>query len=254
MSHQPPPPWLFPKSGSRPYEHRLFVNHHQLCTMYRKVSKKSHKIHRSSWTVPNGFTNLFILFYSVSDSHATGITAAYFRELNEICLFEIFNHLSLNDICVMGDVCTQLKFAAQKYFDVMYTAVNLAWLSDDESGQFTLVQAERLLRNFGHLISTITVNTKQLKAPDCKENLLILIEKYCDGILFWNTYWFGIRVMIPLFCFVWISFCFSICIITVVNVCFCWRYSVCIIRNFLLKSHIFLSQIIVFCWFCWKKC
>lgn len=87
----------------------------------------------------------------------------------------------------MGDVCTQLKFAAQKYFDVMYTAVNLAWLSDD-SGQFTLVQAERLLRNFGHLISTITVNTKQLKAPDCKENLLILIEKYCDGILFWNTY------------------------------------------------------------------
>lgn len=113
---------------------------------------------------------------------------AYFKELNEICLFEIFNHLSLNDICVLGDVCKPLKFAAQKYFDVMYTAVNLAWLSDDDSGQFTLVQAERLLRNFGHLISTITVNTKQLKASDCKEKLLILIEKHCDGILFWNSY------------------------------------------------------------------
>lgn len=108
--------------------------------------------------------------------------------LDEVCLFEIFNHLSLNDICILGDVCTQLKFAAQKYFDIVYTAVNLAWLSaDDSSGQFTLVQAERLLRNFGHLISTITVNTNQLKATDCKEKLLVLIEKYCDGILFWNT-------------------------------------------------------------------
>lgn len=107
--------------------------------------------------------------------------------LDEVCLFEIFNHLSLNDICVVGDVCTQLQFAAQKYFDIVYTAVNLAWLSDDDSGQFTLVQAERLLRIFGHLISTITVNTSQLKAPDCKEKLLVLIEKYSEGILFWNT-------------------------------------------------------------------
>lgn len=107
--------------------------------------------------------------------------------LNEVSLFEIFNHLSLNDLCNLGDVCTQLKFAAQKYFDIMYTAVNLAWLADDDSGQFTLIQAECLLRNFGHLISTIIVNTNQLKATDCKEELLILIEKYCDGILFWNT-------------------------------------------------------------------
>lgn len=105
--------------------------------------------------------------------------------LDEICLFEIFNHLSLHDLCVMADVCTQLKFAAQKYFDIIYTAVNLAWLSDDS--QFTIAQAERLLVNFGHLISTIIVKTDQLVEAECKEKLLALIEKYCDGILFWNT-------------------------------------------------------------------
>lgn len=112
---------------------------------------------------------------------------AYFMNLNEICVFEIFNHLSLNEICIMAEVCPQLKFAAQKYFDVMYTAVNLAWLSDNESGQYTFAQAERLLHNFGHLISTIIVETDQLVEIECKEKLLSLIDKYCGGILFWNT-------------------------------------------------------------------
>lgn len=134
-----------------------------------------------------------MLIYSISYLFYAWIVCetkvAYFMNLDEICLFEIFNHLSLMELCVVGDVCAQLKFAAQKYFDIMYTAVNLAWLSDDDSGQFTLIQVECLLRNFGHLISTIIVNTNQLKAPDCKEKLLSLIEKYCDGILFWNTKW-----------------------------------------------------------------
>lgn len=87
----------------------------------------------------------------------------------------------------MAEVCSQLKFAAQKYFDVMYTAVNLAWLSNDDTGRYTIAQAERLLQNFGHLISTIIVKTDQLVEIDRKEQLLALIEKYCDGILFWNT-------------------------------------------------------------------
>lgn len=112
---------------------------------------------------------------------------AYFMNMDEVCLFEIFNHLSLHDLCITAEVCSQLKFAAQKYFDILYTAVNLAWLSEDDSGKFTLAQAECLLRNFGHLISTINVNTNQLMATDCKEKLLELIEKYCDGFLFWNA-------------------------------------------------------------------
>lgn len=107
--------------------------------------------------------------------------------LDEESLFEIFNNLSLNDLCIMAEVCPQLKFAAQKYFDVIYTAVNLSWLSDNDSGQFSLARAERLLQNFGHLISTITVNTQQLDATDCKEKLLMAIDKCCGGILFWNA-------------------------------------------------------------------
>lgn len=109
-------------------------------------------------------------------------------QLDETCLFEIFNHLDLDELCIMAEVCTELKFAAQKYFDIMYTAVNLAWLApDNESGKFTIAQAERLLQHFGHLISTIIVNTDLLEETECKEKLLALIQKHCDGILFWNT-------------------------------------------------------------------
>lgn len=113
--------------------------------------------------------------------------AAQFMAIEESSLYEIFNHLSLNDLCAMAEVSAQSKFATQKYFDIMFTAMNLSWLVDDDSGRVTLFQAERLLRNFGHLISTIIVNTDLLETNEDQNKLLALIEKYSNGILFWNT-------------------------------------------------------------------
>lgn len=118
--------------------------------------------------------------------------AANFMDLNEECIFEIFNHLSLTELCIAAEVCSQLRFAAQKYFDVIYTAVNLAWLNDDNTRTYTLLQAKRLLYNFGHLISTLIVDTDLMttenqEESDSNEKLLLLVQKYCAGVVFWNT-------------------------------------------------------------------
>lgn len=117
---------------------------------------------------------------------------ANFLTLNEECIFEVFNRLSLNDLCAMAEVCSELKFAAQKYFDVVYTAVNLVWLAEQDNQMFTLLQVERLLHNFGHLISTLCINTDLLmtetpEPSDNNEKLLLMVEKYCTGVVFWNT-------------------------------------------------------------------
>lgn len=144
----------------------------------------------NTWTLPKPTLEMYSRkptpnLYDVS-------AAANFMDLNEECIFEVFNHLSLTELCIVAGVCSQLRFAAQKYFDVMYTAVNLAWLNDDDTGTYTLLQAKRLLYNFGHLISTLVVNTDLMitesqEDGDCKEKLLLLVQKYCAGFVFWNT-------------------------------------------------------------------
>lgn len=108
------------------------------------------------------------------------------KNLNNECWFEIFNHLTLNELCNVAKVCDGIKLAAQKYFEVMYTSLNLDWLIDDEGEKFTLQQAKRLLQCFGNFISKLIVNTKQLQEADQVEQLLELIGKHCAGILFWD--------------------------------------------------------------------
>lgn len=113
---------------------------------------------------------------------------AFFADLKEESLFEIFHHLSLNDLCATVEVSPHLKTVAQKYFEVIYTSLNISWLIEDGAEQFTLFQAKRLLQCFGHLISTLIVDTKKMANSERDmEKLLELIGVHCHGcLLFWN--------------------------------------------------------------------
>lgn len=110
-----------------------------------------------------------------------------YESMDEETLFETFNQLSLNELCQTADVCAELKFATQKFFEVIYSRVKLDWLIDDGNGKFTLLQARRLLQCFGPFISTIIVNTDHLDNSKDETELLALIGKHCNGVLFWNS-------------------------------------------------------------------
>lgn len=111
----------------------------------------------------------------------------YFSNLDDEILFEVFNHLSLNDLCATAEVSIHLKSAAQKYFEVMYTSMNLAWLIEKDAGKFTLRQAQRLLQCFGPLISTLIVDTTKMEQPERDIGALFeLVGIHCHGLLFWN--------------------------------------------------------------------
>lgn len=112
---------------------------------------------------------------------------AVFKKLTEESLFVIFNQLTLNELVNTAGVCNELKVAAQKFFEVIYTTVNMEWLIDDGAEKFTLIQAQRLLQCFGNFISTLIVNTDQLDEADEKEKLLEIIEQHCAGVLFWDS-------------------------------------------------------------------
>ncbi|XP_055303019.1 uncharacterized protein LOC129568773 isoform X2 [Sitodiplosis mosellana] len=107
--------------------------------------------------------------------------------LNEESMFQIFNNLTLNELCNTAIAYDEMKLAAQKFFEVQYTKVNLAWLIDDGADKFTLLQAQRLLQCFGQFISTLIVNSNQLEEADQKGKLLEFIEQHCAGVLFWDS-------------------------------------------------------------------
>ena len=109
------------------------------------------------------------------------------QNLTEEAMFEIFNQLSLNELINTAAASNGMKLAAQKFFEVQYTKVNLAWLIDDDDDKFTLLQAQRLLQCFGNFISTLIVNSNQLKEADQKEKLLEIIAQHCAGVVFWDT-------------------------------------------------------------------
>lgn len=109
------------------------------------------------------------------------------ESVDEEMRFEQFNQMSLNELCKTAEEHADLKFATQKFFEVMYTTVKLDWLIDDGDDKFTLLQVRRLLQCFGSFISTLIINTEHLEKPEDKEDLLTLIDKHCPGILFWDT-------------------------------------------------------------------
>lgn len=107
--------------------------------------------------------------------------------LTEEAMFEIFNNLTLNELVNTANASNGMKLAAQKFFEVQYTKVNLAWLIDGDDDKFTLLQAQRLLQCFGNFISTLIVNSNQLKEAEQKEKLLEIIARHCAGVVFWDT-------------------------------------------------------------------
>lgn len=102
-----------------------------------------------------------------------------FLDLDDYCQLEILKQLSLNDLSAMAEVCAQYKDIVQNFFITKYRNLNLASLVETENGKFTLPQLRRLLYNFGHLITSLTINLDMLNDRSGSTKLLGLLSKYC---------------------------------------------------------------------------
>lgn len=104
-------------------------------------------------------------------------------ELNDDCLLNLMQCLTLNDLCSLASTCSHLKQLSQKVFTTKHRTLNLDSLIETEGGHFTVPQVQRLLHNFGHLISSLTINVRQIDDREKISKLIWLLRKYCIGTL-----------------------------------------------------------------------
>lgn len=116
------------------------------------------------------------------------VVPANYLDLDDQCQFMVLDHLSLNDLSAMAEVCVKYKEIAQSYFVQKHHNLNLASLVEVENGKFTLLQLRRLLYNFGHLISSLTINLDLLNERDGIGKLLTLVSKYSISTLYELTF------------------------------------------------------------------
>lgn len=116
------------------------------------------------------------------------VASANFLDLDDQCQFAVLDQLSLNDLSTMAEVCVKCKEIVQSFFVGKHRNVNLASLVETENGKFTLLQIRRLLYNFGHLISSLTINLNLLNDRDGIGKLLTLVSKYSISTLYELTF------------------------------------------------------------------
>lgn len=110
--------------------------------------------------------------------------------LNEECLLETLQRLTLTDLGAMAETCKHLKAVARKYFGIKHRTLALSSLVSKAGGKYTAKQVRQLLYNFGDLIKSLTVDTSLLDNPEHLTKLMSFIRKYCvstvDELVFEN--------------------------------------------------------------------
>lgn len=107
--------------------------------------------------------------------------------LNDDCIVEIFEFLSLCDLCNVAEVCKQFRENAQKTFQLHHTTFKTDELTTaDNAGLFRtdMIMVEKLFRNFGFFIQELEVNGRFLKNNTEQETIMFMATKYCTSVLF----------------------------------------------------------------------
>lgn len=111
-------------------------------------------------------------------------------DLNEQCMLEVLQRLKLSGLCSMAEVCVYLREVAQKFFAIKHRKVSLTSLADTPDGKYSVFKVRQLLYNFGHLISSLTIDFGQIEDRDDVCKVLTMVRKYCldtiDELVFMN--------------------------------------------------------------------
>lgn len=106
-------------------------------------------------------------------------------DLNDDCLDEIFGHLDAMELCSVRQVCKRFRQLTGWHFKRKFSAFDFSTLFADQF--ISSKKARNVLRNFGHLMKSVTISRKALQSHETtgyvEERLLEDIVTYCGKTL-----------------------------------------------------------------------
>lgn len=102
------------------------------------------------------------------------------NDIDEDCLFIIFNHLSLEDLCAMAETNKKYRSLTRLYFLLYRDELDIDIFIDD--GKFDFDLAEQLFNIFGDLINTLIISAQHID-DDMQRKIYRLINEKCFGSL-----------------------------------------------------------------------
>lgn len=102
-----------------------------------------------------------------------------FTDLDVECVSKVMQHMSVNGLYFMSELRGQ-KEVARKVFASKFQAVSLTSLAGDSAGgKFSIVDVDRMLRTFGDLIGSLTIDFDQIDHHENVCKLLTMVSKHC---------------------------------------------------------------------------
>lgn len=124
-------------------------------------------------------------------------------DLNDDCLFDIFNMLNCIDLSSVDQTCMRFQRIAGDVFRKKHTAINLTMTdlpgySNIGIGKLTLLQMRNLIMGYGSLIQKLQVAALSFKLEN-RYRVLDLVIRSCTGLKSLCLTGFYIKVMLTFY-------------------------------------------------------
>lgn len=114
-------------------------------------------------------------FHNPYESNATK-----FYDLNDDCVLEIFQRLTVLDLCAIRYTCKRFDALAEYFFKMVYKTLNFS--NTNIKGEYSLLtedEMKTILTTFGSQMDSVTVNADSFE-PESKV-VLQIINEYCGA-------------------------------------------------------------------------
>lgn len=106
--------------------------------------------------------------------------ATKFYDLNDDCILEIFQRISILDLCAIRYTCKRFDALSEFFFKMVYKTLNFSnWNVKGEYALLTEDEMKTILTTFGGQMDSITVNADSFE-PESKI-VLQIINEYCGA-------------------------------------------------------------------------
>lgn len=144
-------------------------------------------------------TTLRSLFQANDKNQVTNTTGTSIEHLNEYCLLEIFSvkSLTVDDLCSIAETCTLFQQITRRVFPKdLDIKINSSWeweyvFSSRRYEEQDIVDAERILKNFGSILTEIVIHGVGKWLGGTSYDLVVqLVAEYCvdslDSLKIWD--------------------------------------------------------------------
>lgn len=116
------------------------------------------------------------------------VSGTTISELNDDCLIEIFNNLSIVDLCAVGATCIRFNQITQAVFARDHRSIDFGQAKQEKHkssklicDRLTLHETRNLLLHFGHVINQIHVDSSAFKTKNL-HRIFDLIVRHCPNL------------------------------------------------------------------------